>query len=337
MFNLVIINNENGIRTTNIHLHKLFEYLSTMPNFKTVGYIEIAAMSETQMIDFFIQKFGAIPDNIIFFEHLTEMDQINIPIKCKINVIIDDLHHKGKIKKNRMLGLKKVSRVLSTYGYCFAKYYTTDIPIYFFPHAAVFDIPFNMDPIGKILVSGRLNKYIYPFRNLLYELSKKNKYVEYMPVNCSYEVLCDSEELIYGKRYIEKLNKYLVCFTCDASENRPYIVAKHFEILSSGALLLAGNPNTKKYFEKLGFIDGVHYIAITTENLLDKIGYVMHPNNKETIDKIRKNGYEFVKKKHFYKNRAEYLACILEENRNRITSCSDGICASNYFLENIFA
>ncbi|XWV24935.1 hypothetical protein QJ856_gp0846 [Tupanvirus deep ocean] len=332
MCNLVVLNNNKGIRTTKLHFYKLFDCLATMQNFVTIQFSEISDKTEIEIKEIFMKLFGKLPDNIIFFEHLTEMHSIKIPSEIKINVIVDDLHHGGEIKKNRIASLTKVSRILSTYGYSFAKYYCTNLPVYFFPHSSAFDIKFNETPINKILVSGRLNKNIYPFRDFMFKLSKKNKCLEYLPVNCNYEIYQDSYDLLYGQKYVEKLSEYLVCFTCDASADRPYIVAKHFEILSSGSLLLAGNPHTKNYFEKLGFYDGVHYMSTTIDNINEKISYIMDPINRETINKIRKNGYELVREKHTFKNRANYLKNILESNDNIICQ-NDGIFGGTYFME----
>ncbi|XWV26181.1 hypothetical protein QJ857_gp0897 [Tupanvirus soda lake] len=332
MLNLVVLNNNKGIRTTKLHFYKLFECLASMQYFVIVQFSEISSKTEIEMKEIFLKLFGKLPDNIVFFEHLTEMHEMKIPSEIKINVIVDDLHHGGDIKKNRILSLTKVSRILSTYGYSFSKYYSTNVPVYFFPHSVAFDIKFNETPINKILVSGRLNPSIYPFRNHVVKLSKKNKFLQYLPVNCNYEIYKDSPDLLYGQKYVEKLSDYLACFTCDASIDRPYIVAKHFEILSSGSLLLAGNPNTKNYFEKLGFIDGMHYISVTIDNINEKIAYITNPINRETINKIRKNGYDLVREKHTFRNRANYLKDILENSTNVIRQ-NDGMCGGAYFME----
>jgi hypothetical protein len=224
--------------------------------------------------------------------------------------------------------LNKVSRVFSSYGYCFHKYYDTKTPIYYFPHCAAFDVSFNENPKTQVLVTGRLNKNIYPFRDYAWYLSKKNTNIHYLPVNTRYTINVHDDNLIYGQKYIDNLSQYLACFTCDASENRPYIVAKHFEILSSGSLLLAGNINTKKYFEKLGFRDGIHYIAIEPSNFLEMVKYITDPKNLEKINEIRKNGYQFVKEYHHYKNRIEYLKKIF--NEEEIGCNDDGINNSVY-------
>ena len=341
MINLLVINEYDGIRTTRPHFFKMFDYLIENENFKTILMSEIANKTKQEITNILLEKFGELPNNIVFNEHLTEMDTIQIPDEIKITVLIDDLHHQGAIKTNRNIGLKKVSRILSTYAYAFHKYYHTDKPIYFFPHSGTFDLGFNDNPRDKILVSGRLHKDIYPFRQLLHNLSKTNSFLEYLPVNCNYQIKNDSSELIYGKRYVEKLRQYLACFTCDASEHRPYIVAKHFEIMLVGSLLLAGNPHTKGYFEKLGLIDNVHYISATVYNVQDKIDFIKDPKNRTTIDQIRKNGYLFVKSNHTYINRAIFLKQILENdtinNNNNNNGCiileNNGINGGCYYTK----
>ena len=225
----------------------------------------------------------------------------------KYSIIIDDLHTQGIEKKNRIKSLKKIDNVFATYGYIFNNYYPKlNYNLYWLPHSIRYlDIPFNNNPINKILISGRLNKNLYPNRCHIVSLSKTNKQLEYFKPNVGYRVNVLNENHICGKKYIEKLNQYICCFTDDACNERPYIVAKHFEILSSGSLLLACNLNTKKEFESLGFIDNEHYISCSKDNMIEKINYIF--NNKKKIDRIRENGYKFALEKHNYKNRIQYL------------------------------
>lgn len=339
MFHLVVINQKTGIPTTLIHIHKLFDSLSTQMHFGKIEYNQLVNKSEIEIRELFMEQYNQIPNNMFFFEHLTDINTLNIPSEIKINIFIDDLHQQGKIKKSRLEGIKKVSRIFSTYAYCFHKFYPKTIPVYFLPHSITYtfteNIKFNNNPKHKILLSGRLGKQgkeIYPFRYYVYQLSKKNDFIEQLPVNHNYSIQVDSDDLIHGEKYIKVLNQYLACFTCDASADRPYIVAKHFEIMSSGSLLLAGNPNTKYYFEKLGFQDGVHYLSVTMDDLNEKIAYIQNPNNREIIDTIRRNGYQLVRSKHTHINRANYVTQVLEENDQSIIY-RDGINDSEYFME----
>lgn len=336
MLNVIVLNNDTKLRTSKIHFYKIFSYLVEKHDFGTVILEELINKSVSEIKNLFLERFNAMPDNLIFYEHVSQIKEINIPTETKINIIIDDLHHQGEIKRKKIDSMNKSARILSTYGYCFNKFYKSiNVPVYWLPHCATFNIDFNQNPINKILVSGRLHREIYPFRQLMYKMSKKNKLVEYLSPNCEYWIDKDNEKFIYGERYMKKLNQYLVCFTCDACPQRPYLVAKHFEIAASGALLLAGNPSTKTYFAKLGFIDGVHYISTTMGNINDKIAYVLDPQNREEIDRIRLNGYEYAKAKHYYQNRAEYLNNIINNKNDRISKQTDGINGTIYHTENM--
>ena len=317
MLNIIIIDNRHGISTGRLDITDMFKYLVEIKKYHQIDITEIIDKSETEMNNIFINKFGKSPDNIILFlTKFTKLNILNILISIKINIIIDEIHQSDEDKLDKIIELKKCTRIFSTYAYIFNKFYTAtdigNIPVYFFPHSARYTSEFNNDPTIKILVSGRLNENIYPFRQMMYKMSKTNKLIDYLPVNFGYRIKEDNPLYIYGQRYVNHLNKYLVCFTCEANENRPYILRKNFEIAASGALLLAGNPISKKYLEELGFIDNEHYISVTTDNIDEKIKYVLDANNRLIIDRIRKNGYELVKSKHLYTHRGDFLDGILE-------------------------
>lgn len=336
MLHVVVLDYHEDIPTLNHHILKMLDHLALQSNFDKIGFGELQNKTEDEMRVLFLKKYNCMPDNLFFFEHLSSMGQLNIPSEIKINVYLDDLHHQGQIKRDRLIGIKKVSRIFSTYAYCFHKFYSKTIPVYFLPHSVAFteNMNFNDHPKIKILLSGRLGKSgpsIYPFRYQVHLLSQKDKRIEQLSVNHKYNIKSDSDNLIHGERYIKVLNQYLACFTCDASADRPYIVAKHFEIMSSGSLLLAGNPNTKSYFEKLGFQDGVHYISATMENLNDKIDFILDPDNRELIDTIRKNGYELARQKHTFIQRAQYVIQVLA-GMDHSTTYSDGINMGEYLL-----
>jgi len=229
--------------------------------------------------------------------------------------------------------------IISTYSYALNLYYNNYYKNFWFPHMIRYKVNFNSNPINKILISGaitskknkRLNISTYPNREMMIEKSKNNKYLEYFPrQKVSKKNI--NENHIFGKKYIELLNKYKVCFTDDATKTRPYIVAKFFEIMSSGSLLLSINPNTKKYFEKLGFIDKIHYISATVENIDEKIKYIFDDKNKDLINTIRKNGYEKVYKYHTIDCRTTQLNKILNEKLEDFTLCKDGIAGSEYYI-----
>lgn len=331
MLNVLLNVKIDGIRTDLPHFDAIFDYLEENHHLQKLDYTELTDKTTEEIKQYFLNKYNAIPNNIIMKSHLTKILDINLPEEINVVVLIDDLHHQGSARKNRTNVLMKCSKILSTYGYCFHKYYQLKTPVYFFPHCAVYDIGFNENPVDKLLVSGRLHNNIYPFRHLLHQLSKKHPKIDYLTVNFKYVIQEDSPNLIYGKKYVEKLNQYLACFTCDASVNRPYIVTKHFEILLSGSLLVSGNPNTKKYFEKLGLIDGIHYVSVNQSNYQEEINKILDPNNRDNIDQIRRTGYLFAKKYHTVASRGGYLQQIL--GGKEIELHTDGIDNSQYHLQ----
>ncbi len=315
MTNVILNEDRFGIWTTNTYLAKMFEYLITNMNYQLINISELVDKTEIEITNLFINKIGSVPKNIVLFlNKLTKFQLIAIPKIIRLNVIIVDLHQN---RNDIVSSLAKCSNIFSTYAYTFDKFITpkdiNHVPVHFFPHSTSYICEFNTRPIGKILVSGRLDKTVYPFRQTMFELSRKSSHIKYLPVNHYYRINNSNNKYIYGDKYIKFLNKYLVCFTCDSYDKTPYILAKHFEILGSGALLLAANELTKEYFEKLGFIDGVHYISVNSTNLYNKINYVIDSRNRPMIDTIRKNGQQLLISKHTYIHRAKFLHKIINQ------------------------
>lgn len=263
-----------------------------------------------------IKNFNEI-EHLLLITGSSQIQDYIVPPNCKISYVIDDLHTCGEIKRLRNNNYNKVYKIFATYAYCFSKFYPL-IPlnkVEWLPHSARYIIPFNNNPINKILISGRINKNQYPNRYKMLLLSKKNKFITYYkPELNGYRAKNNNDitNKIYGKKFYELLNSYLIGFTCDASKDRPYLLAKHFEIIGSGCLLFACNPNTKTYFEKLGFIDGIHYISCTCENMEEKIKWLSNISNLTEINKIRKNGYELIKQKHTFETRTNFVNTILK-------------------------
>lgn len=297
---------DTNISTSNLHLFDMLDLLVKKYNYK---YIDINLLYEKDIDQKLIELYGELPKNIFLIKGSSGIQKFKT--RVDISFLIDDVHPGGSVRKNRQRSLKKTKNVFCTYAYAFNKYYKKGkYNLYWLPHSLRYhDIKYNTDPIEKILITGRLNKRVYPNRQIIYDMSKSNKNIVYLKPNVGYRVKEDNKNLIYGKRFMNYLNKYLCGFTCDLISERPYIVAKHFEIMGSGALLLACNPNTKDKFKELGFIDMEHYISCTPENIKEKINFIL--SNRDLIDKIRRKGYDLVTKEHIYEKRTEFLNSIL--------------------------
>lgn len=231
------------------------------------------------------------------------------------NIIIlsysNDLHNKNNIittnKKNSIDLIHNFKNVYicANYYYCYLNFYNIiSNRIIKYPVFVDDDyyIDFNKIPINKILLSGTITKQ-YPARKKMNQISNYNKNIEVL-----------KNGIYQGFEYIKYLNKYLCCFTCCANKNLPYILAKFFEIPSSGSLLFSYDEFVKDELNNLGFIDGINYISCTFENMEEKIEYILHPNNLEKINLIRNNGYEFVWKYHKQTNRLNYIDDFVNKN-----------------------
>lgn len=313
---IILTDNRHGIWTSKVSLMAMFDYMLETKQYGQIDITEIESKSEEDIKRLCMDKFQTIPsDMVIFLQKFINLSTLNIPPSIKLNIIIDDIHQKNEDRKCKILEFRKCSRIFAMAYYVFDNFYNRseiNYPRLFpFAHFPNYLATFNPNPIAKILVSGRLNKDIYPFRHLMLEKSRTNKAISYLPVNFAYRIPKDNVSYIYGARYIDHLSKYLVCFTCDSCPQRPYIVKKFFEIPASGSLLLAANTSTKVFFEEMGFIDGIHYISASLCDIDSKIAYVLDPKNRPEIDQIRGRGQELVASRHMHTHRADYLDSVL--------------------------
>jgi hypothetical protein len=236
--------------------------------------------------ELFFRKFNKIPD-FIFFGIMVDalssrISYINLLKKkygTKIGVYVDDLHtHHNKIKRCILLS----DILFLSYPYLFNKFYENfkNKKIYYYNHSPVKIGNFNNNPNRVICLSGSIN-FFYPARQKLFNL--KNKYNIFVLENNKFTL----------DFYIDKLSEYLCCFACVTKEN--YIVRKIFEILASGSLLFLYYGDAKLELEKLGFIDGIHYIGCNDIDFEIKIKWILDFNNINEITKIRLEGFNFVK------------------------------------------
>lgn len=328
MFVLVIRIPKDFVINSQSHHDKyfMFEYLvNTFP--ETFKYIEPPDLitNSTNLKKYFLDKFNALPDYLVSFKDFNELCIIyeELTSFSKLVVILYDIHHGKSIKRYRAPVLTKSYYILNNYGYMYNIYFPNHSGNIFFPHALAYKIDFNINPIKKILVSGHLNKEIYPDRYEMYIMSLNNNNIYYhKPDYTGYRVSQKDINKTFGKNYYNLLNKYLCCFTDDACLNRPYIVAKFFEIMGSGSLLLASNENTKEEFEKIGFIDGIHYISCNIYNCQEKIDFILNEANSKIINEIRYNGYFLVNTNHDFEYRANQLYCLLNNQKKLQTYTS---------------
>lgn len=272
--------------------------------------------------EFFMEKYNELPLVILFwlsykfvnkyFEDIIEHNWI----KC---FYIDDIHPKEDYiwKHHLRINMNKhFDYIFSTYAYIYPKFFpqANINKIIWYPHNINhnFKIPFNTNPLNKILLSGAINQKYYPFREKVRILAQnKNNQIDILkPLTYTFP----PKHEYFGKNYIKHLNQYLVGITCCSTNTTPYLLNKFFEIPGSGALLLAFDEHIKEQLNILGFIDGQNYISVNNQNLTQKIDYVLDNKNRNIIDKIRKEGYDLVWERHTLLHRINIIENTLNNN-----------------------
>jgi len=112
---------------------------------------------------------------------------------------------------------------------------------------------------------------------------------------------------LVGKRFSRSINSCKMFITTGGIWGNAN--PKYFEILASRSLLLAEEPVGA---EKLGLLDGVNYVKISQEDVLDKIHYYLE--HEDLAVEIATKGFELVMTRHnCYARAAEFFMTCLDE------------------------
>lgn len=268
------------------------------------------------LIDNNIEKLGHCILHVIDYSFKYIMSNREI-IKSQNYVFIyyGDIH--PSVKKERTLrrieSLELIMNSPNTFIYCSVSYLIGKYYPFFPQNKIIHNIynsindnfileeKVNMNPSNTILLSGSVGMY-YPARKRMLNLMNNNDMIVRLKSN---------DPTIIEKKYMYNLREHLCCFACSLTHEIPYIVFKVFEIPASGSLLLMCDYTVKEHMLKLGFIDGQNYISCTMKNMNDKIKYILDPINRDEIDRIRINGYNFVLKYHKMSDRMKLLDNII--------------------------
>jgi len=258
---------------------------------------------------------GGVPDVVLFWETYDLFNAVAEELRdlgCLTALFADDLHmlwgHESK-RDSKLLAFALCDIVLSSYAYVFDEFYPElrgKKKTVWTPHAASpdFVLPFNEWPENGILLSGFINP-LYPLRLRMKTLLGEGRYAIVQHQHPGYGEAYDYEnDTRVGRGYANKIHRFKAAFT-DALTFR-YLVAKYFEIPATGALLVAdgvvGEP-----LRQLGFLDNVHYISVSEENLEEKVQYVLDEYNATRIDAIRRRGQQLVLSAHRTSDRARLI------------------------------
>ncbi|HEU4931757.1 MAG TPA: glycosyltransferase [Pyrinomonadaceae bacterium] len=259
---------------------------------------------------------GELPELIIFWEayelvyrYAREM-QI---LKCRKFFFADDLHWwNRRMREIRVIVFAVSDVILSSVAYRWTSLFPelSRKRVVWVPHSASTDfmLPFNPGAENAIFLSGAINE-AYPLRQRMLQLHREGSYAiryhRHPGYYCGYDYERDGR---IGRGYAEKIRECRVGFA-DSVFPYAYLVAKFFEIPATGALLLA-DDTVSEPLNRLGFVAGRHYVAVSQSNLESQIEYVLSESNHDELDQIRRNGYALVHEQHKTSDRARFINAV---------------------------
>lgn len=269
--------------------------------------------NEDALGDLLRQRTGGWPDAVLFWESYPyAADQTETFRKhgARVYVMTDDLHH-GRKAIGEALHL--ADGILATYAPRVSHYFPHLDParVTWVPHAAGPDflLPVNETPRPVVFVSGEIGD-VYPLRMKMRGLAERRPELAYLHVHPGYHCTYDySSDPRVGRGFAETMRECLAGFT-DALVHH-YIIAKHFEIPATGALLIADRA-VGPQLEALGFVDGEHYVGTSADELEATVERVLDPGNRAGIDAIRRRGHDLVHRCHTTLHRARQIDAVCE-------------------------
>ena len=259
-------------------------------------------------------RLGRVPETILFWEgydFLNARAAEVLGLDCRKCVFADDLHSwDAGMKERKRNAYLMCDTVLSTYAYVIENFFpglARVKNVVWVPHSASpdFMLPFNERPENAALLSGAVSHH-YKLRPRMWRLYEGGAYaIAYRPhpgYHCDYDHAADGR---VGAGYARTINRYRTAFTDGPVYG--YLVAKYFEIPAAGALLLGADEGVGGAFEKLGFIDGVNYVAVNEENLEERLAYVLAEDNHAALDEVRRAGQRLVWERHKTSDRARLI------------------------------
>jgi len=160
--------------------------------------------------------------------------------------------------------------------------------------------------IDWLLMGATMGRY-YPLREKIHKTMMGQKGFVYHEHPGYRDIYKNEEKTVFiEERYAQEINRAKMFFTCGSIYNYP--VKKYYEALACKTLLLASS--SKELFD-LGFIPGVHYVAIDNDNFMDMANYYLH--HHEEREKITEQGYNMVHEKYSTAQRATSLKTMINE------------------------
>lgn len=180
--------------------------------------------------------------------------------------------------------------------------------VYWFPHFAGQDYlkayTRNKEKVPKVFLSGSLNPNWYPLRIKALELlNEKNNHLVQHYLHVGYDQQIDPAKQRHD--YAASMSATKIGLTgagLGPSLLAPYLVAKHFEIPATGSVMVT-DKFVVPLMKRLGFEEGIHYLASSPETLAIDLANWLLPENTENLEKIGSAGNLLVKEHHSIERR----------------------------------
>jgi hypothetical protein len=257
-----------------------------------------------------LQQLKIEPDFILILEYwetnatrVTGLSNLSIPFAISLH----DLHWDIDYRKE-LIQKENIKYIFSPYRDTFYEWYPEfRSNMLWLPHHVNINLYKDYGAVKNIdyLMMGAVSAGLYPLRDaILYTMQDKPGFV-FHP-HPGYRDVSDDEEALVRWRFAREINRAKIFFTCDSEYHYP--VSKYYEVPACNTLLLA---RTSREIEDLGFIPGVHFVAIDENDFEEKAKYYL-AHEKERLE-IAQQGYEMVRTRHSTARRAADLAAKIEK------------------------
>lgn len=155
---------------------------------------------------------------------------------------------------------------------------------------------------SSALLSGATYSNFYPLRSAAIDIMSKHPDLVEQRKFPGYGTNLDPDK--EARDYANDIASHLLSITGAGMGNTPapYILAKHFEIAAAGSVIITDEFVAPQLL-KLGFIENIHYVSATPDNLKEVIQKWLLPENKDKLIEIGKAANALVKEKHTIEHR----------------------------------
>jgi hypothetical protein len=206
-----------------------------------------------------------------------------LPREVKRVVFCDDVHYFTAYRRaQRQRAFDWADLILATYPEKLIDWFSgEERSIRWVPHsAASFFTPVFAPASDRILLSGA-RTWPYPFRQFcaeklpsdLCEVIDHPGYPGY-PGDKNNKMMADTKAFaqIGAERYASLLRRHPAMLVCGSIFN--YLVAKVFEGMASGCLIVADRPSLGTHLTSLGFHEGEHYVGTDVFHAMEDVAAV---------------------------------------------------------------